>query len=508
MVDERERRSVDKSDKKRLFIRKLTRETEDMRSHKATTNPAYNVDVAIIGSGGGLAAAVAAAEKGASVVVLEKRKVFGGNTALARALLAAESPVQKRLRIDARKEDLFKTSMSFSHWKINPEIIRAFINKSGDTIAWLEKQGVKFLDVPNAFFNQVPRIYHLPDGYGAALTRVLAERCREQGVTLLSETPAKEILVRKGKGVSGVVARAGNREITISAKSVIVATGGYSGNKQLLKKYCPQYTEDTHVHGVPLMGDGILMARKAGAASEGLGTLLSMGPFYTGSLQGGIVSVEANTVWVNKRGDRFADESTHIASESANALDRQPGKISFTLFDETIKRSFIDDGIIRGHHRAYPPGTKMVDIDKHLKKDVQEGHVKVGNSWKVIAEWIGAHPERLKQTIEAYNHSCDRGFDDLFYKDRRYLQPLRKPPYYAQICHQAFHGTTGGIKINERMEVLDENETIIPGLFAAGNDTGGWTSDTYNYVLTGTAFAYAINSGRMAGENAAEYIKR
>ena len=121
-----------------------------------------------------------------------------------------------------------------------------------------------------------------------------------------------------------------------------------------------------------------------------------MGPFYTGSLQVGIVSVEANTIWVNKRGERFADESTHIPSESANALDRQPDKISYTLFDETIKQSFIDEGLMRGHHRLYPPGSRMVDIDKHLKKDMREGKVKVSDSWEAIAQWIGADPERLK----------------------------------------------------------------------------------------------------------------
>jgi fumarate reductase flavoprotein subunit len=476
-----------------------------MRSHKSPPDPGFDADIVVIGSGGGLAAAVAAAERGARVVVLEKRKVFGGNTALARALMAAESPVQKRLRIDARKEDLFKTSMSFSHWKVNPEIIRTFINRSGDTIGWLEELGVKFQDVPNAYFNQVPRIYHLPEGYGAALTRTLADKAKQMGATLMKETPAKKILIRKGKGVSAVVARTGNKELTISAKSVVIATGGYSGNKEWLKKYCPNYTEDAHVHGIPLMGDGIVMAREAGAASEGLGNLLSMGPFYKGSLQVGIVSVEANAIWVNKRGERFADESTHIPSESANALDRQPGKISYTLFDEAIKQSFIDDGLIRGHHRLYPPGTRMIDIDKHLKKDVREGLVKAGDSWESIAEWIGAEPEKLKHTIETYNHGCDRGFDELFYKDRRYLQPLRKPPYYAFMCHQAFHGTTGGIRINERMEAIDEENNSIPGLFASGNDTAGWSADTYNYVLTGTAFAYAINSGRIAGENAAEY---
>ncbi len=453
-----------------------------------------------------LAAAVAAAEKGARVVVLEKRKVFGGNSALARALMAAESPVQRRLRIDARKEDLFKASMSFSHWKVNPEIIRAFINKSGDTIGWLEGLGVKFQDVPNAYFNQVPRIYHLPEGYGAALTRALAEKCAQLGVILMKETPAKKIIVRKEKGVSGILVGTKDGEKMISTRSAVIATGGYSGNREMLKRYCPNYTEDAHVHGVPLMGDGIIMAGKAGAASEGLGNLLAMGPFYTGSLQVGIVSVEANTIWVNKRGERFADESTHIPSESANALDRQPDKISYTLFDETIKQSFIDEGLMRGHHRLYPPGSRMVDIDKHLKKDMREGKVKVSDSWEAIAQWIGADPERLKNNVEAYNHSCDRGFDEYFYKDRRYLQPLRKPPYYALICHQAFHGTTGGIKINERMEVLNEQNNIIAGLFASGNDTGGWSADTYNYTLTGTAFSYAINSGRIAGENAAEYV--
>jgi fumarate reductase flavoprotein subunit len=461
-------------------------------------------DVAIIGSGGGLAAAVAAAEKGAKVVVLEKRKVLGGNTALARALMAAESPIQRRLRIDAAKEDIFKASMSFSHWKTNPEIIRAFINKSGDTIGWLEKLGVKFQDVPNAYFNQVPRIYHLPEGYGAALTRVLGDRAKQMGVTFMKETPARKILVRKGKGVSGVVARTGNKDLTITAKSVVIATGGYSGNKEWLKKYCPGYTENAHVHGVPLMGTGLLWQGKLGQLRKA-SVICSVWPLLHRFPPGRYSFRRGKYDMGEQAGREIRRRSTHIPSESANALDRQPDKISYTLFDETIKRSFIDDGLIRGHHRLYPPGTKMAEIDKHLKKDAQEGLVKVGDTWEAIARWIGADPEKLKHNIEVYNYSCDRGFDGLFYKDRRYLQPLRNPPYYALICHQAFHGTTGGIIINERMEVLVGENDRIPGLFASGNDTGGWSADTYNYVLTGTAFAYAVNSGRIAGENAAEY---
>ena len=477
-----------------------------MKSGKSSEVARPDADVIVIGGGGGLAAAVAAAEKGAKVTLLEKRKVLGGNTALARGLLAADSPVQRRMKIDARGEDLFRTAMAYAHWKINPEIVRTFINKSGDTVGWLEEKGVRFQDVPNFYYNQVPRIYHMPEGYGAGLVKILAARCRELGVHIFNKTSAKKILMRKEGGVGGVLAVTGDKETRIIAKSVVIATGGYSGNKEMLKKYCPDYTEDARVNGIEHMGDGLLMAIDAGAATEGLGRLLSMGPFFDGSLQVSVISVESNTVWVNKRGERFADESTYLPSESANALNRQPGKISYTLFDEAIKQSFIEEGLIKGIHRLFPSGSKMVELDKYLRKEVREGEVRIADSWKGIAEWTGTDPGALENSIKAYNNSCDRGYDDLFYKDRRYLQSLRTPPYYALKCHQAFHGTIGGIKINQHMEVLNQQDKPIPGLFAAGNDAGGWESDTYCYILSGTAFAFAINSARIAGENAAKYM--
>jgi fumarate reductase flavoprotein subunit len=479
---------------------------EVMKSGRNLQAARPEADIIVIGGGGGLAAAVAAAEKGANVTLLEKRKVLGGNTALARGLLAADSPVQRRMKIDARGEDLFKTAMAYAHWKSNPEIVRTLIKKSGDTVGWLEEKGVRFQDVPNFYYNQVPRVYHIPEGYGAGLIKILAARSRELGVHIFNETSAKKILLREEGGVWGVLAASGDKETRIGAKSVIIATGGYSGNKEMLKKYCPDYTEDVRVNGIQHMGDGLLMAMDAGAATEDLGTLLSMGPFFEGSLRVSVVSVESNTVWVNKRGERFADESTYLPSESANALNRQPDKISYTLFDEAIKKSFIEEGLIKGIHRLFPSGSKMVELDKYLRKEAREGQVRIADSWKGIAEWIGADSGVFENSIMEYNNSCDCGYDDLFYKDRRYLQPLRTPPYYALRCHQAFHGTIGGIRINQHMEVLNEQDMPIPGLFAAGNDAGGWESDTYCYLLSGTAFAFAINSARIAGENAAKYI--
>jgi fumarate reductase flavoprotein subunit len=465
-------------------------------------------DVVVIGGGGGLAAAIAAAEQGAKVLLLEKRKTAGGNTALARGLLAAESPVQKRMKIDARKEDLFNIAMSYSHWKINPRIIRALIDRSGDTIEWLEQMGVKFVDVPHFFNNQVPRMYHIPDGYGAELVKVLVKKCEDLGVHMLYETAAKRIWTDERGNITGVLAETRDKKITIGAKSVVIATGGYSGNKELLKKYFPNYTEDLHLNGLPNMGDGLNMAIEIGAATEGLGIVQIIGPFFPGAVSVHVVAVESNTIWVNRKGMRFADEAAVLASETANALNRQPDKISYSLFDEKIKRGFIEEGLIKGIHRSFPSTTKMVGLELHLQKEVESGRAKISHSWEEMAKWIGADFRILKNTIEEYNASCDQGYDDQFYKDRRYLQPLRTPPFYGLKCCQAFHGTIGGIKINYHMEVLNRQDNPIPGLFAAGSDAGGWESDTYCYILSGTAFAFAINSGRMAGENAAKYTSK
>ncbi len=344
-------------------------------------------DVVVIGGGGGLAAALAAGEHGANVVVLEKRKNLGGNTAMARGLMAAESPVQKRLKINARKEDIFRTAVAYSHWKVDPDIVRAFVNKSGDTIRWLEEMGISFVDVPNYYVNQIPRVYHVVKGYGTNLVKVLADKGKDLGVKILRETAASRILTNGG-GVSGVLARCKDREINIGAKSVVIATGGYAGNKELLKRYCPDYTDDLRVYGVPNMGDGLLMATDIGAATEGLGMALYVGPFFSGPVQVFVVCVESNTIWVNRNGMRYIDESVHWASELGNALNRQPGKISYTLFDEAVKRSFIEDGLMKGIHRSFPSGSKVSGLEELLQKEAAKGTVRIAGSWEALAEWI------------------------------------------------------------------------------------------------------------------------
>jgi fumarate reductase flavoprotein subunit len=125
-----------------------------------------------------------------------------------------------------------------------------------------------------------------------------------------------------------------------------------------------------------------------------------------------------------------------------------------------------------------------------------------------FAEWIGAEPATLKSTIEQYNQFCDAGHDSEFAKKPEYLKALRNPPFYAAKCYPWHLGSVGGIKINERMEVLNKNQQPIKGLYAVGSDTGGWSSSTYNRYLAGAGASYAINSGLIGGENVAEYLQK
>jgi fumarate reductase flavoprotein subunit len=355
----------------------------------------------------------------------------------------------------------------------------------------LEEKGLEFTVI--AFFpNQTPRVEHVAKGRGAQLTQVLAEKCRELGVQLLLRSSGKKILLGKDGGVTGVLATRGE-ELEIKTRNVVIATGGFGGNKRLLKKYCPLYYDGFGVRGLPLMGNGLLMAREAGAAIEDFVTLLKEGPRvdpYTWPLMG--LEREPVTLWVNKRGERFIDEAagTH-PFEAGNAILRQPDRVMFSLLDTTIKQKMLE---------------KLPGLDKALPAEAVKDRVKIADTWDEIAGWIGADPKALKATVDEYNACCEHGHDGTFAKERRYLLPLRRVPYYAIRCQSHILDTIGGIRINERMEVLNSEDKPIRGLYAAGVATSGWEAETYCSDLSGSAFGYAINSGRIAGENAAEFI--
>lgn len=490
----------------------------DQRLTEGTRRPATDnqeplaADVVIVGGGGaGLPAALAAKEAGAGrVIVLEKRAVPGGNAALAWGIFGAESPVQKEALVEARKDDLFRTFMDWAHWSVDPRIVRALIGRSGETVAWLEGKGIRF-DLLRYYPDQSPPVWHVPEGKGARLVRTLVEESQKLAVRFLLRTRGKKLLCDANHRVVGVLAEEDGREFSIEAQSVIIATGGYGGNEDLLRKHCPYYDEGVRCLGLPHSGDGLVMACEAGAATEGLGLLHLEWPHVHGDPAAVLATLarEPYSVYVNKKGERFIDESRGMhAFEAANAVLRQPGRMGYVLLDDEMRQSIEEEGAIlgRGKDRA-GRRRRMAGLGEGLRESAEAdpGRLKIGESWTEIARWTGADPSVLRSTIDEYNSFCDRGYDTRFVKDRRYLRPLLRAPYYAIKAEPIFLETIGGIKVNERMEVLDREGNAIPGLYGAGVDTGGWEPDTYCDALTGAAFGFSVNSGRIAGEGAARF---
>jgi len=485
-----------------------------VNSSKALNENNLQADIVVIGAGGaGLAAAVAAAEEGVkSIIVLEAQRAPGGNSVFPEGIFAADSHIQKRLGIDAQKDEVFRRAMDYTHWKTNPRLIRTLVDKSGDTIGWLEAKGIKFTGVLPHYPNQVPAFFHVVSEsrpLGSAVINALSKSCAELGVRVLCQTGARKLLTDSKGKITGVLAAVKGKELSIHTRSIIIATGGFAGNARLIKKYVPSYDEtEIRIVGLLHKGDGIRMASEIGAATESMTTLEIVGPAYAGPRSISPLFRRPKIVFVNKQGVRFTDESNvyHVHSDFANAMFNQPGKTAFALFNEEIKKSIIEDGLQPFESFQMEGSSWPIGLDNDIKSQVEKGTIMISDSWGKIAEWIGISIESLQRTVDEYNSFCDQGYDAVFAKDRNYLMPLRTPPYYAIKCGVSLVVTHGGIKINHNMEALNNEDVPIPGLYAAGVETGGNDSDTYNYVLTGHSFGFAVNSGRIAGENAARYV--
>jgi fumarate reductase flavoprotein subunit len=446
-----------------------------------------SADIVVVGAGAaGLSAAVAASEGKAKVIVLEKTQAIGGTTNYSEGVFAVESRLQREKNINYTRDWAFKYMMDFTHWRANARLARAFIDKSADTIDWLEKQGVKFKE-PAANYPGGYMTWHIIDGRGKALAQALYAKAQEKGVTVLMKTIGKE-LIQDSKGrIIGIKALADGKEIKIDAKAVIIATGGYINNKE-----------------------GIQMAWAAGADSFGTDVLQLYRPGIPGEGPESHLNAPARQpyLWVNQLGDRFCDESIIFSWPYAgNALANQPGRVMYVIFDENTKKYMMEKGIDVGVGVMVPVATKLTRLDADIQRGIDKGFVFVASSIKELAHKIKVDAKRLQATIDEYNQMADQRQDTLFVKDPKYIQPVRTPKFYAMKAVPFALGTLGGIKINHKTEVLNKNQEVIPGLYAAGNDAGGLYGDSYDVVLAGSTLGFAVNSGRIAGENALKYVQ-
>ena len=229
------------------------------------------VDVAVAGSGAtGLAAALTLAAGGAAVAVFEKQRALGGTSNFFRGTFAVESEMQRERFIDYSRDDAFRALMEYSHWKANARLVRAIVDESAATIAWLKEQGVNFTG-QMTMMPGVPSTYHVVEGTGEAVVKALATQAKSKGVQIFPGTPVVA-LSKEGGRIAGVMVDQDGEEVNVRARAVVIATGGYANNKEWVKKYTG-YELDVNVFAwgnTGKMGDGIRMAWEAGAAEEGL----------------------------------------------------------------------------------------------------------------------------------------------------------------------------------------------------------------------------------------------
>lgn len=473
-------------------------------------NSDLKADVLVLGSGGGLLAALTAAEAGVGqVLLLEKQGVLGGNSRLANGFWACESPPMKRANIISDRDDYFRKAMKYAHCsRVNPRVLRAVIDKSGDTVRWLEEKGVEFED--KSLDNEGPPTGHTPVGRPARMMETLIKRCEEAGIKIMLRTSGKKLLREAGGNISGVVAVKDGEEFEIDAKCIIIATGGFTGNRELLKKYCPDWSEEVYTSNWPHhTGDGLIMARDIGAAIADTVPIFHTGPVTGLGAWGGVAGIVRDplTIWLNKNGQRFIDEGGYTNWENGNAILMQPEKTAYVVFDESIRQKIEEKERIMKSRINTPEEAPENGFRKNFKaqedKDLAFSSVSLDN----IALWIGAKPKILKETIEEYNAAADNGYDPVFAKETKNLIPLSSPPYYVIKCFVDCGETMGGIKVNENLAVLDTQGNIIPGLYAASVIADGWAGQTYPAPdLGGIALGFALHSGRIAGASAAKYI--
>ena len=474
-------------------------------------------ELVVIGSGiAGFAAAVTAAEKGADVILLEKRKVVGGNSRFAAGMFSCKDTGDpNQLSVD----EIYEKVLSYHRGQfVDPRIVRAYLKKSNDTARWLESYGLEYNKMghgPNAgkpLTGNEAISFNNPLGSKRAgmynAIQALHKRCHELGVQVFCQAAAKHLRKEDGRIVA-VEAEIEGESVLIETKAAVIATGGFTGNKELLHKYFHYYNDDYEGHMLPHTGDGVAMAEEVGAslyARAGMvrETQRDWAPSWVHFPL--IMAMRRDTIMaVNQKGQRVISE-TFISEESnmtCNILDQQPDQVIYAIYDEALMQE-IDSRPMMG------PAGKLPAIGDIFRLLSQEGKAaKVCDSIEELAAWIGADVETLRATIERYNGFCADGYDADFTKNPHGLHPIVKAPFYVLKVGPLMIDTVGPIRINEHMEVLDKNFDAIGGLYCAGVAAGGWSSDDYcaRYQF-GSCIGFSCNSGRIAGESALAYIGR
>ncbi|MGI5997945.1 MAG: flavocytochrome c [Lutispora sp.] len=452
-----------------------------------------NADVVVIGAGGaGLAAAVSAHQNGAKVLVLEKMPMVGGNTIISGAAYNAVDPERQLAQGIEDSIDKHYTQTYEGGDKLGkPELVRTLVEKAYPALEWLESMGMKFKDEIFTVLGALWPRSHKPEkplGTGYIETYMDYINKYSNDIEVMLNTRATELIVENGR-VVGVEAE--NNQNTVIAKAnngVIIATGGFSANVQARNYYNKMWPDLTNLKTTNrpgITGDGMWMAEKIGANLIGMEQiqLLPMGEPGTGSLSGNIEQGVENRIFVNKDGNRFVDEGAR-RDVMTKALFQQEDNFMWVIVDK----------------HSYPTGDTTNNFNETIDQLVEEGRAFKADTLEDLARQIEVDPANLIKSVETFNMAVEKKIADPFGRTL-FEHKIDTPPFYAGPRVPTVHHTMGGIEINTKAQVLDKEGNIIPGLYAAGEVTGGIHGSNR---LGGNAVPDTVVFGKIAGESAAK----
>ena len=503
--------------------------TEAAKADDAT----YNTDIVIVGAGGaGMTAALTAAEKGANVIILESQAAVGGNSVRATGgMNAADTPAQDENEFgeSAGVEKTLKTARTTyadnvtitklaeeveKQWADyqanpvgyfdsdelmeldtmiggkginNPELVEELADESADGVEWLKKYGIDLTSVGSFGGASVKRIHRPVNAEGKTIAvgsymiPLLEKACEENDkISIQLETTATTILTdENGKAVGVKAVGATGNEVTVNAKAVILATGGFGANLDMVAELVPALKGFMTTNAAGAQGQGIEMAQALGAATVDMDQIqihptvqFDTAALITEGLRGD------GAVLINADGKRFIDEVGTRDVVSAAEI-AQPGSYSYLVVDQA-----------------------MLDKSSVIAGYVKRGFVFQGNTYEELAEALGVDAATFAETMNTWNTYVEAKNDPDFGRTS-FAQPLNTAPYYAIKVTAGVHHTMGGLVINTDTEVLKDDGTVIAGLYAAGEVTGGVHGANR---LGGNAVADFVVFGRIAGEEAAEYV--
>ncbi len=490
-----------------------------------------DADVVVVGAGGaGMTAAITAAGEGKSVVILESQSMVGGNSVRATGGMNAgktvyqdenefgeSAGVEKTLKTAAEKyadnetiTALAKTvSEQWAAYQANPtgyfdsvelmeldtmiggkgindpELVETLCENSADAIDWLDEHGITLHNVSSFGGASVKRIHRPVNAEGKTVSvgsymiPLLQENCEKAGVKMMLDTTATEILTDANGAAVGVKATGASGEtVTVNAKAVVLATGGFGANLDMVVKYKPELKGFMTTNAPGIQGQGIEMAQAIGAATVDMDQI-QIHP-----------TVEANTaaliteglrgdgaILINEEGKRFIDEVGTRDVVSAAEI-AQTGSYSWLVVDQA-----------------------MVDASSVIQGYIKKGYTVTGATYEELGKAMGVDAAAFAETMEKWNGYVEAKNDPDFGRTS-FANPLNTAPYYAVKVTAGVHHTMGGLKINANTEVLNEKGEVIPGLFAAGEVTGGVHGANR---LGGNAVADFTVFGRIAGAAASDY---